>query len=156
MPLDLNTFALKWATDLPEGHRTIDAVYVREDLVFSYTHGGTSIVINREQGDIAHYETVPGGTDVLHGPVVLKETIVYPTLTALQVYDRKGGRYNRTSKLPFAIRTNAVGAKNMVYLGADYTGGGRMVALDLWRVCAYAVAADVSAGFGFSGPCHFQ
>jgi outer membrane protein assembly factor BamB len=131
MPLDLNTFARKWATGLPQHHGDVQAVYVRDELIFAYTHDGTSVVFNRDQGEIAHYETVAGGRDVLHAPLVLKEVIVYPTLTALQTYDRKGGQYNRTSKLPFAVRTNAVAAKNIIYLGADFTGGGRVIALDI-------------------------
>ncbi len=132
-PLELNTFARKWSTEVPMGHGAIIAVHVREDMVFAYSRDGTSSVFDRNSGRMLHTETIAGGTDVLHEPVLLKETIVYPTLTALQIYDRKSGQFNRTAKLPFAVRTNAVGAKNMLFLGADYPGGGRVVALDLTR-----------------------
>ncbi len=131
VPLELNTFARKWSSDLPPAFGAVTAVYVREDLIFVYTRDGASIVFDRNTGNFIHAETIAGGKDVLHPPVVLKETIVYPTLTALQIYDRKSGQYNRTSKLPFAVRTDAVGSKNMLFLGADIAGGGRVVALDL-------------------------
>ncbi len=131
--LEMNTFARKWSSDVPPGYGPVTAVYVREDLVFVYTKDGTSVVFDRNSGKFLHAETISGGKDVLHAPVVLKETIVYPTLTSLQIYDRKSGQYNRTSKLPFAVRTNAAGSKNMLFLGADIAGGGRLVALDLTR-----------------------
>ena len=60
----------------------------------------------------------------------MKDFIVYPTNTTLEVYDREGALI-RHKNLSYSIRSDAVGSKRFVYLGADFVGGGRLVKVDV-------------------------
>ena len=111
-------------------HGPITRVFARDTLVFGYTDDGASYVVDRATGTILHVETIRHGSEALHPPVVLKDYIVYPTNTSVEVYDRKGDLV-RSKDLNYSIRSDAVGSKNYVYFGADYVGGGRLMAVDV-------------------------
>jgi outer membrane protein assembly factor BamB len=130
--LAIQSFRQQWAIDpdVSEAHGGITRLFARDNYVFAYTKDGTSFVLDRANGHLLHAETVRNGNQRLHPPVVLKEFIVYPTTTALEVYDKTGGLV-RSKKLSYPIRTDAVGSRNYVYLGADFSGGGRVVAIDV-------------------------
>ena len=71
-------------------HGPVTRLHATDTLIFGYTDDGTSYVLDRAAGTIQHAETVRHGNEALHPPVVLREFIVYPTNTSLEVYDRKG------------------------------------------------------------------
>jgi outer membrane protein assembly factor BamB len=58
---------------------------------------------------------------------VLKDSVVYPTLMSLEVYTRDG-RFVRSQALPFAVRTNASGMGQFIFLCGDYPQQGARVA----------------------------
>ena len=62
----------------------------------------------------------------------MKDFIVYPTNTTLEVYDRGKGRLVRPKSLSYSIRSDAVSSsKTFVFLGADFVGGGLLVKVDV-------------------------
>ncbi|MDB5356377.1 MAG: Pyrrolo-quinoline quinone repeat-containing protein [Phycisphaerales bacterium] len=130
--LAIQSFRQQWALDpdVEEKHGGITKLYARDTYVFAYTKDGTSYVFDRANGHLLHAETVRNGDQRLHPPVVLKDFIVYPTTTALEVYDRAGNLV-RSKNLNYPIRSDAVGSRNYVYLGADFSTGGRVVAIDV-------------------------
>lgn len=144
--LDAKTFARQWATDLQGGGNTpVTAVYPVENYVFVYRQDGTSTVIDRTNGRLLHIDTPRGGSVRMHRPVLLKDRIVYPTTTYLEVYD-VSGRYIphplRTTdesdkpfsqNLTYAIRSDAVGTGKFVFFGADFRSSGRAVEVDMTR-----------------------
>jgi len=129
-PVPINSFQLQWSAILEGVHGPITRIYARDTLIFGYTDDGTSYVIDRPTGTILHVETIRHGNEALHPPVVLKDFIVYPTNVSLEIYDRKGN-LSRSKNLGYSIRSDAVGSKSYVYLGADYMGGGRLMAIDV-------------------------
>ncbi len=129
--LPLNTFMKKWTANVDANAGGILQVYVREDLIFAYAANGTSYVISRETGRLLHADPIPGGIATLHPPVLMKDIIIYTSLNALQIYDRRSGLFVRTAPLPFAVRSGAVGYKGELFLCADFAGGGRLVCLDI-------------------------
>jgi outer membrane protein assembly factor BamB len=70
---------------------------------------------------------VKNGGSTLRPPVILKDSVVYPTLMSLEVYTRDG-RYVHSTPLPFAVRTNASGLGQSVFLCGDYPHSGARVA----------------------------
>jgi hypothetical protein len=64
-------------------------------------------------------------------PVVLKDRVVIPTSSTLEIYEPNEGRFLRSVPLKVAARSDAIGLGNMVFLGGDYEGAGRVVALDV-------------------------
>ncbi len=132
-PLPLHALVQQWETNVDRQNGDIKQLFVREEFVFAYTTNGTSYVLSRDTGMIFHYETMTEGGANLHPPILLNDKIIYPTLTMLETYERQSGRFSRTIHLPMAIRSNAAVSHDELFCGADLTGGGRLVCLDLSR-----------------------
>lgn len=132
-PLPVQTFTRQWSTPVGTGFGKLTRVYTRENFVFAYTTGGTAFIIDRNDGRIIatnHIANASRAGSRLHAPVLLKESIVYPTSTTLEIYHRDGS-YDRSKQLSYSVRSDAVGTGNLVFFGADYSGGGRLVEIDL-------------------------
>jgi outer membrane protein assembly factor BamB len=129
-PLPINSFQTLWSAKVETLHGPITRLFVRDTLLIGYTDDGNSYVVERATGKILHSETIQHGDQFLHPPVVLKDFIVYPTNTTLEVYDRAGALI-RHKNLSYSIRSDAVGNRKFVYLGADFVGGGRLVKVDV-------------------------
>ena len=77
----------------------------------------------RDTGVLQATYNIKGGSTELRPPIVLKEHVVYPTLTTLEVYMRDG-RFVRSTPLTFAVRTNGAGLGTSVFVCGDYPDGG--------------------------------
>lgn len=128
--LPVNSLQQQWSTKLTNEHGPVNHLYASDKLVFAYADDGTSFVMDRASGRILHVETVHNGAQALHPPVVFKDFIVYPTTTTLEIYDHNGLLVN-SKDLGYAIRSDAVGTRDYVYLGADFSTGGRIVCIDV-------------------------
>jgi hypothetical protein len=146
IPLENKSFSRIWATDLRQGKEdAINAVHVTDQFIFAYRKGGTSSVLDRATGRLLHIDEPKESIQRLHPPVVLKNRIVYPTTTFLEVYDFEGRYIPRATKvtdeldkpfsqeLPFPIHSDAVGSGNLLFFGADFPGSGRAVEVDMTR-----------------------
>jgi hypothetical protein len=145
-PLPTRSFAREWATSLQgAGADPVTAIYVRDQFIFAYRRGGTSTVMDRATGQLLHIDPPRDGAERLHPPVVLKDRIVYPTTTYLEVFDFAGRYIPHATKttdeldkpfsqsFPFPIRSDAVGAGKLVFFGVDYAAGGRVLEVDMTR-----------------------
>jgi outer membrane protein assembly factor BamB len=135
-PLPVPSLARAWATHLELKKDQVDRLFVQGDMLFVYTKNGTSYVMSRDSGAIRHVDEVPGGNYRLHPPVVLTNSIVYPTTSTLEVFSLAGG-LERTIDLGASIHTDAVGDKTAVYVVLDMPNGTRLRKLDLTK--AYPV-----------------
>lgn len=131
-PIPARSFQQHWEADLALKNDSVDRLFVQGDLVFAYTRSHKVYVLSRSGGQVLHIDAVAGAAIDLFPPVVLGDKVVYPTNTTLEVYDRQGNK-QRTVNTDYAIRTPAVGDKNVVYFGSDYPGGGRLIAVDITR-----------------------
>lgn len=144
--LPKNSFTRQWATELHNGEEDpVTAVHLSDQFVFAYRRGGTAAVMDRATGRLLHIDQPRDGTSRLHPPVVLKNRIVYPTTTFLEVFDFEGryiphpmrpsdeleGPFSQA--LNFVIRSDAVGTGRMLYLGGDFANSGRAVEVDMSR-----------------------
>jgi outer membrane protein assembly factor BamB len=133
--IPLNSFVRGWAStlELSPGDK-VKEVHAREDKVFVYTTAGQVVAMSRESGKLLWAQKIRstdrGG---MHPPVILKDKVVIPTSSTLEVYEPVDGKFLKSIKLPVATRSDAVGAGNIVYLGGDIGGSGRVVAEDLTR-----------------------
>jgi hypothetical protein len=75
-------------------------------------------------------ETDRGG---MRPPVMLKDRVAIPTSSTLEIYEPTEGAFIKSVPLKVAARSNAVGMGTMVFLGGDFEGAGRVVALDITR-----------------------
>ncbi len=74
--------------------------------------------------------TAPRGQ--LRPPVILGDKIVYPTLSTMEVYDRRG-RLTASVPLEHPTRSPAVPQGNVLYFGVDHHRGGRLLRYDITR-----------------------
>ena len=133
-PVPINAFVRSWAQalELPAGD-DVKAVHVRENYVFAYTRSGQAIAMARDTGRLQWIaqirKTDRGG---MHPPVLLEKRVVIPTSSTLEVFEMTEGALITSVPLKgLAIRSDAVGVGNFIFLGGDYAGSGRVVALDI-------------------------
>lgn len=145
-PLDNPSFTRQWETELTtESDNPVTEIYLSDQYVFAYRKAGISAVMDRASGRLLHVDHPKDAKLRLHPPVVLKDRIVYPTTTYLEVFDT-GGRYIEhptkptdeldkpfSQSLEYPIRSDVVGLGKQVFFGADYAGGGRAIAVDMTR-----------------------
>lgn len=146
LTLENKSFSRQWATDLRHGNDDpIINVHVTDQFIFAYRQGGTSSVMDRATGRLLHIDEPKESTQRFHPPVVLKDRIVYPTTTYLEVFDFAGRYIPHATKvtdeldkpfsqaLKFPIRSDVVGLGKLVFFGADFPGSGRAVEVDMTR-----------------------
>ncbi len=130
-------FAVQWDDDLKVPHpgdNPITGLFVREDKLFAYTKDGSSYVLNRPDGMTIHMDEVPSGASRLHPPVLLKDWIVYPTTTALEVFDPRGV-YLRTIPVQGSIASDAVGdGRSNVYVAVEIPGATKVCRYDMLKL----------------------
>ena len=125
------SFKRDWAANLELKGDSVARVIVREDSVFIYTKRNDAFALNRQTGTLRFQTHVSDTIVPLHDPVVLKERIVFPTDSTLEIY-RRDGRFERSYTTSSSLRTNPSGspAGTVVVFGVDAPGAGRVVAVD--------------------------
>jgi outer membrane protein assembly factor BamB len=131
--LNVNTFTRQWSSPVGMSNGKITRVFARENFVFAYTDTGVVYLLDRNDGHTIAINDIQkaaraGGR--LHAPVLLRDAIVYPTSTTLEVYNLDGS-FNRSKTLHYSVRSGAVGSGHYLFYGADFTNGGRLVEVDL-------------------------
>jgi outer membrane protein assembly factor BamB len=143
--LPLQVFARQWATDLSLRRDPLEALHVRDDVVYAYSDGGRVFSLARDSGAVQFTRPIAGGRTLLHAPIVVSEKVeirtpreltiaapvVFPTASTLEVLDKATGRFITSVDLDFSIRSGAVGRGPMVYLGAARRGSSRGAAIDI-------------------------
>lgn len=145
-PLTAQTFTRHWTTSLSaQADSPVTAVHVLDQYVFVYRGDGTSSVMDRASGRLLHIDTLKGGTVRIRKPVIMKDRLIYPTTTYLEVFDLSG-RYvpypvrpsDDTSKpfsqeLSYGVHSDAVASSKYIFFGADFRSSGRLVEIDPTR-----------------------
>jgi outer membrane protein assembly factor BamB len=130
--LAAQSFRREWAADLGLKNDEVEKVFAREDTVVAYTKDQQAFVINRDSGRIRFTTEITKSPIRPAPPVLLKDMIVFPTISTLEIY-RRDGRLVRSYKLRNTLRTKAAGVPNgtRMFFGIDVPGAGRMVCMDL-------------------------
>lgn len=120
-------FARSWATSLnvPSTDK-VRSIFVRDAYLIVYTDDGQVYGLTRDNGDPRLTMKVPGGDFRMFPPLVLKEHLVFPTLSSLEIYSLTGAK-ERTLEVGAAIRADCVGAVNNVFVPVDSPNGGARI-----------------------------
>ena len=86
--LNLNTFTIQWDSPVGTEYGKITRVFARGNFVFAYTDRATVFMLDRGDGHIIAINRIaiadrPGAR--LHPPVVMKESIIFPTSASLEI-----------------------------------------------------------------------
>ncbi len=131
-PLNSQSFKREWGADLELKDDEVDRLYAMEDMVFVYTKKHMVYVLNKGSGRIRFSDKIDNSPIKPHQPVVLKDRIVFPTNSTLEIYRRDGKAKERSFATHSSLRTEAVGSPtgSRVFFGVDTPGAGRMVAAE--------------------------
>jgi outer membrane protein assembly factor BamB len=130
-PLPMQSFKRDWSADLELKGDAITRVFLREDVVVAYTKSNMAFVLNRAGGVVRFAAKVTDSTIPPLEPVILKERVIFPTDSTLEIYHRDG-RFERSYKTQSSPRTNVVGQRDgsRVFFGVDAGNSGRLVAIE--------------------------
>ncbi|MCS7032570.1 MAG: PQQ-binding-like beta-propeller repeat protein [Phycisphaerae bacterium] len=119
-------FAQSWQVDLPLAPGdTIVGLDLLGELVIARTGTNQAFAISAAGGTVRWAsQVVPAGRS-LGAPVLVGESIVFPTTDELVVFDRLGRR-QRVVSLGRAVRSRLATDGTNVYLGFDYGTQGRL------------------------------
>lgn len=127
-----NSFQVKQYALLPTKEDEPTNVYVRDPFVIVYSQKHLAYVLDRDSLGVKWIAEVSGPGTHLLPPVVLKDYVVFPTLSTLEVYDRNGKNHRSVPTRGLALRSGATGNGARVLFGGDSPdSSGRVVDLDL-------------------------
>jgi outer membrane protein assembly factor BamB len=122
--VDLENFHALWDAGLPlDKSDAVNKLWVQQDLVLACTPNNAVYAVNKTNGTVGSINYVNGGGREIRSPLVLPRHMVFVGQSNLEIYNRVGGAYQRSIRLPFTISSNAVGYQDDVFFGADVNGG---------------------------------
>jgi outer membrane protein assembly factor BamB len=129
--LPVQSFKRDWGANLELKNDSVSRVFLRDDLVIAYTKKNMAYVINRGSGVMRFTAQITDSAIPAFEPVVLKDRIVFPTDSTLELYKRDG-RFERSYTPSSSLRTNAVGVPggSRLFFGVDARSTGRLVAIE--------------------------
>jgi outer membrane protein assembly factor BamB len=127
-----NSFVEQWQAPLKLNNDSITELHLRDNNLYAYTRNDVVYSLSRGGGDTQYVAPVKASGGVLRPPVEIKDRIVFPTATTMEIY-RSNGRLERRFNLDYSTRSPAAGLENMVFIGLDYPRGGRLAAIDVDR-----------------------
>ncbi len=130
-PIPPQSLKRQWTNplQLPAG-QTLGELYLRDDLLFAYAKDHTVYVFNRKSGQLIFSDQVTHEKSRLFPPVLLSDRIVFPTTSTLEIFTRTG-RKLKSMDVRRAMRSGAVGSGKNLFVGVDYSNGGRIMAINL-------------------------
>lgn len=153
--LPAGSFAEAWSADLklPSGDR-VAAMTPVGDLLIVQTERNTAYALSGAGGTIRWISQVTEPGRSLGTPTLAGDRVVFPALDRLIIY-RTNGQREKDLELRRAVRSNAVGDGNSVYVGFDHLGQGRLgrVSLDepyvpiRWELMTFGVISAAPAVF---------
>jgi len=141
--------ARQWATNLKlQRGDKMRSIFVRDNYIIAYTDQGWVYGLTRDTGEPRLNLKVPSGDFRMFPPLVLKEHLVIPTITTLEIYSLTGSK-ERSLEVGAAIRADCVGAGHNVFVPVDSPdGGARLKRYDLTNRAASIPAWELQAWRG--------
>ena len=125
------SFKQGWTADLDLKNDPVVKVVLVQDQVFVYSKKNNVFGLERSSGKLWFTRHVSDTIVPMYDPVILKDRIVFPTDSTLEIY-RRDGRFERTYTPSAALSTTAAGQPNgsMLVVGVDARGAGRVIAVE--------------------------
>jgi outer membrane protein assembly factor BamB len=150
-----NSFVVQWIAPLKlQRGDSLTHLYHRGDALLAYAKSNHVVEINSGAGNILWGVNVAGPSDTVGPPLVMKDQTIFPTSTSLSIF--KNGKKDRDIEIGHAIRSAPAGEDNIVYLGLDYAGGGRLAKLDISKPYANTRWELMTSGGMSSAPVLFS
>jgi len=129
--LSPQSFKRGWGADLELKNDPVVKVALVEDTVFVYSKKNNVFAMERSSGKLWFTRHVSDTIVPMYDPVILKDRMIFPTDSTLEIY-RRDGRFERSFTPSSSLRTSAAGQPNgsILVFGVDAQGAGRVVAVE--------------------------
>jgi outer membrane protein assembly factor BamB len=128
--LPMGSLERAWFVDLDTKSDPVNRIDVRDKMVYVYTDSKRVICYDRKAGT-PQFTMQVKSPDINMRPLVeLKDRLVFPTATSLEVYDNKGA-FDKSIPLERPLQSDAAGENEMVYFGSAGPHGGLVEAYDV-------------------------
>jgi outer membrane protein assembly factor BamB len=129
--LSPQSFKRGWGADLELKNDPVVKVALVEDTVFVYSKKNNVFAMDRSSGKLWFTRHVSDTIVPMYDPVILKDRMVFPTDSTLEIY-RRDGRFERSYTPPAALSTSAAGTPtgSILVVGVDARGAGRVLAIE--------------------------
>jgi hypothetical protein len=129
-----------WMVDLdsasdPIANNPVLKVDVRDKLVYVYLQSKRVVAFDRKSGTLQMSMQVKSPSATLLPLVELKDRIVFPNATSLEVFDNKGV-FDKSVELDTPLRSDAAGDGDNIYFGSVGTHGGLVESYNVTRALA--------------------
>lgn len=154
--LPAGTFATEWRAEPPlRSGDDIKSLHLVEDTLYAYTRGNRVVSISVAGGKMNWTAEVAEETDVVRPPLANKDKVVFPTASTLQIFSKSGQKI-RGIDIGHNMRSGAAISGEFVFVGLDYSLGGRLAKIDTTREYAptrweLMTSAGISAAPVFFG-----
>lgn len=154
--LPSGTFTSAWRAEPPlQKSDEVKSLHLLDDQLYVYTRDNRVVKISVAGGALQWMNEVTSPLDILRPPLAIKDTVVFPTASKLAIYNKQG-QLLRTMDIGHNMRSGAVAVGEMVFVGLDYSLGGRLAKIDSTREFAITrwelmTSAGVSAAPVFFG-----
>jgi len=131
--IPVNSLMMQWALPLAldKRHDEIRGLYLRDNTLYVYSQRNLVTAISADGGKPLWAAEVTLDELPLKPPLIVKDRIVFPTGTSLEVHALKDGKPIYSMMTPRSIRSPGAVLGNTVYIGLDYPNGGRLAAMDV-------------------------
>jgi hypothetical protein len=128
--LPMGSLERAWFVDLDTKSDPVVRVDVRDKFVYIYTASKRVICYDRKAGTPQFSMQVKSPDVNLRPLVELKDRLVFPNATTLEVFDLKGV-FDKSIPLDRPLQSNGCGENEMVYFGSAGPHGGLVEAYDV-------------------------
>jgi len=128
--LPMNSLQRGWFVDLDQSNDPIVKIDVRDRLVYVYLQSKTVIGFDRKAGTLKMTMEVHSPALRLQPLVELKNHIVFPNTTSLEVFTAEGF-FEKEIHLSRPLRSDASGEGEVMYFGSVGPNGGLVEAFDI-------------------------
>jgi len=131
--LPSGSFTTAWRAEPPmQRSDSVKSLHLTDDTLYVYTQHNRVISIGTSGGKMNWTAQVAGDADILRKPLVVKDRVIFPTASTFKIFS-KAGQNIRTMDIGHNMRSAAAVEGEDLYVGLDYSRGGRLAKIDSTR-----------------------
>jgi hypothetical protein len=133
--LPMGSFASSWFVDMKLMDDRIARLDCRDKYLYVYLASKRVVAFDRKAGTLQLSMQVKSPDTALMPLVELKDRIVFPNATSLEIFDSKGA-FNKSIKLFRPLRSDCAGEGDNIYFGSVGVNGGLVESYNVERPLA--------------------
>jgi outer membrane protein assembly factor BamB len=131
--LPAGAFTSEWRAEPPlRSSDNVKSIHLVDDSLYVYTRENSVVSVSLVSGKLNWSAQVADPADILRPPLAVNDKLVFPTASTMQIFSKHGQKI-RTMDIGHNMRSGASVSGEFVYVGLDYSLGGRIAKIDTTR-----------------------